>query len=352
MSLGKLPALKSWVSNSHSKRRYKSELTVDMISPPLGDFRHTMHVGRGGDVFGDTSFLSNHGGSEPEPDPKSGGFFSRTFRQVRKPNFGSRARGGSRELSPSPPPVSPIIKNAVSLPQLAGAGACTPNGSLRRALFQSTPASPQDVSHSYGVESGFCTLPRLSRLEKQPSQNSDYPDPEFQDSHRSCTPEYQEEGSLLLRSDSMTSFTLDLGPSLMSEVMGLFGGPCDIFGANQSSEGRSDSPTSSPAPLRGTEPRDAPLRAERSAWQNGDAHSEEEEDLKRATPEEAGPTGKDPAIEAERFQKAASVLSRHYGGPGPLTGEPEDSDEESDADLETTPKRAPFAYPEEDEIKV
>uniref|UniRef100_A0A8C0G3A8 CDC42 effector protein 1 n=1 Tax=Chelonoidis abingdonii TaxID=106734 RepID=A0A8C0G3A8_CHEAB len=69
MSLGKLPVL-GWVSGSHGKRRLKSELTPDMISPPLGDFRHTMHVGRGGDVFGDTSFLSNHGaGTRPKPRP-------------------------------------------------------------------------------------------------------------------------------------------------------------------------------------------------------------------------------------------------------------------------------------------
>lgn len=37
-----------------------------MISAPLGDFRHTMHIGRGGDAFGDTSFLSNCGPSNPE----------------------------------------------------------------------------------------------------------------------------------------------------------------------------------------------------------------------------------------------------------------------------------------------
>ncbi|XP_028836990.1 cdc42 effector protein 5 [Denticeps clupeoides] len=36
-------------------------LDPTMISAPLGDFRHTMHIGRGGDVFGDTSFLSSHG---------------------------------------------------------------------------------------------------------------------------------------------------------------------------------------------------------------------------------------------------------------------------------------------------
>uniref|UniRef100_G3UNF1 CDC42 effector protein 5 n=1 Tax=Loxodonta africana TaxID=9785 RepID=G3UNF1_LOXAF len=37
------------------------------ISAPLGDFRHTLHVGRGGDAFGDTSFLSGHGGGPPPP---------------------------------------------------------------------------------------------------------------------------------------------------------------------------------------------------------------------------------------------------------------------------------------------
>uniref|UniRef100_A0A8C6U5Y1 CDC42 effector protein (Rho GTPase binding) 4a n=1 Tax=Neogobius melanostomus TaxID=47308 RepID=A0A8C6U5Y1_9GOBI len=32
---------------------------------PLGDFRHTMHVGRSGDAFGDTSFLSTRSGEAP-----------------------------------------------------------------------------------------------------------------------------------------------------------------------------------------------------------------------------------------------------------------------------------------------
>lgn len=39
-----------------------------MISAPLGDFRHTMHIGRGGDVFGDTSFLSTLGPSPASPE--------------------------------------------------------------------------------------------------------------------------------------------------------------------------------------------------------------------------------------------------------------------------------------------
>uniref|UniRef100_A0A8C9UWU3 CDC42 effector protein (Rho GTPase binding) 5 n=1 Tax=Scleropages formosus TaxID=113540 RepID=A0A8C9UWU3_SCLFO len=45
-----------------------SRLDPTMISAPLGDFRHTMHIGRGGDVFGDTSFLSTHGPSTPSKD--------------------------------------------------------------------------------------------------------------------------------------------------------------------------------------------------------------------------------------------------------------------------------------------
>ncbi|XP_030640257.1 cdc42 effector protein 5 [Chanos chanos] len=42
-----------------------SRLDPTMISAPLGDFRHTMHIGRGGDAFGDTSFLSKHGPASP-----------------------------------------------------------------------------------------------------------------------------------------------------------------------------------------------------------------------------------------------------------------------------------------------
>lgn len=44
-----------------------------MISAPLGDFRHTMHIGRGGDAFGDTSFLSTLGPSPASPDLGSPG---------------------------------------------------------------------------------------------------------------------------------------------------------------------------------------------------------------------------------------------------------------------------------------
>ncbi|KAK2511332.1 zinc finger protein ubi-d4-like [Columba guinea] len=39
------------------KEKLRDLLSRDMISPPLGDFRHTIHVGGAGDTFGDVSFL-------------------------------------------------------------------------------------------------------------------------------------------------------------------------------------------------------------------------------------------------------------------------------------------------------
>lgn len=44
-----------------------------MISAPLDDFRHTMHIGRGGDAFGDTSFLSTVGPSPTTSELSSSG---------------------------------------------------------------------------------------------------------------------------------------------------------------------------------------------------------------------------------------------------------------------------------------
>lgn len=153
----KLSGLKGLVAHSHSKRRFKGDLTLDMISPPLGDFRHTMHVGRGGDAFGDTSFLSNHGGmangsngetdSLSNPDNKIGAFFSRALRQIRR-GSDNRPREASKDLSPPPPAISPIIKNAISLPRL---DIDMPNGCpTAKVLFPGCHSTPEGRKSSYG----------------------------------------------------------------------------------------------------------------------------------------------------------------------------------------------------------
>ncbi|CAN9505166.1 unnamed protein product [Ophioblennius macclurei] len=317
MSLGKLPGIKGLVSSSQPKRRFKSDLSVDMISPPLGDFRHTMHVGRGGDVFGDTSFLSNYGGGggggggtrEPgSPDSaassKTTGFFTRTFRHVRK-NSGPRPRAGSRDLSTSPPPeVSPIIKNAISLPQL---NVDPPNGCLQRVLFPTSISATDDSFCTYGLQSGFVTLPRLSRLDRQ-----------FHDSdvRKSSLPDGGG-GFTLTRSDSLTSFTVDLGPSLMTEVLGLIdnldsaGQEEDKAEEEEQQVDETSSLTETPVPTPcGTSP-DPSFGRGRSLNSNRTHHVEEN---RRPDASAGSPRTADAGMEAERFQRAADVLSRHYGG--------------------------------------
>ncbi|XP_062269780.1 cdc42 effector protein 1 [Platichthys flesus] len=356
----KLSGLKGLVSHSHSKRRFKSDLTVEMISPPLGDFRHTMHVGRGGDVFGDTSFLSNHGGSAnsnnrdtdsiSSPDNKIGAFFSRTLRQIRR-GSDNRPREASKDLSPAPPPVSPIIKNAISLPRL---DVDMSNGSpTTKVLFPSSQSTPEEKKSSYGLESGFVTLPRLSRSERQQPSIS---------LPTSCSPNMHR-GSLTDPTDailstcsativtslakpatststaysdslpsltSLDTFTFDLGPSLMSEVFGLIDGHLDEQGhawereeagsayglTNEGSE--MDSATISYVDSLLREDCGGSKSPHAADWEEGETVVEENEvslcvkvpDVVMESPEQAR-LGL--GMGSERFQSATDMLARHYG---------------------------------------
>ncbi|CAL8286197.1 unnamed protein product [Boreogadus saida] len=327
MSMAKIPGFKGLALGSQSRRNFKSDLSVDMISPPLADFRHTMHVGRGGEVFGDTSFLSNHGGRREEPagSPDSAtGFFTRTFRHVRR-NPEPRLRGGSRELSSPPPPsISPIIKNAVSLPQL---NLDLHNGGLQRALFPSS-ASSNEGYYRYGLQSGFVTLPRLSRLDREFPEGN-IRKSSLADSGGRATPTL---------SDSLTDFTdftFDLGPSLMSEILSLIDSPRGLSGGGLEAEGRGDEEEeeeeeeeeddrsssvlqmtleSPPSSLTPTSTRGS---SRTSVWtERGEAAAGSGGDPARTPPDAScrSPQGAEPAMEAERFQRASSVLSRHYGG--------------------------------------
>uniref|UniRef100_A0A3Q4G5J5 CDC42 effector protein (Rho GTPase binding) 1b n=1 Tax=Neolamprologus brichardi TaxID=32507 RepID=A0A3Q4G5J5_NEOBR len=283
-----------------------SDLSVDMISPPLGDFRHTMHVGRGGDVFGDTSFLSNYGGiKEPgSPDSTSD--------------------------------ISPIIKNAISLPQL---NIDSPNGCLQR--------------------SGFVTLPRLSRIDRQ-----------FHDGNaqKGSAPD---SGRLTrTRSDSLTSFTVDLGPSLMAEVLGLIDDPNRLRISNHSQEAGeeeqgeegddnsslTETPVQTPlvtspdlSVCSGSIGQDTNNRR-----CSGTSDLTEEEDRKSVrTPDASArsPHRSEPVMEAERFQKAADVLSRHYGG-GSFTKGVRRSSSGTNQSISQSREASHESSEEEEEIKV
>ncbi|XP_023803578.1 cdc42 effector protein 4 [Cyanistes caeruleus] len=136
-----MPILKQLVSNSaHSKRRSRADLTAEMISAPLGDFRHTMHVGRAGDAFGDTSFLTSKAG-EPvpevgeEPGASKPSLLSRRFRSSKRSQ--SVTRGDRRDMLGSLRDSALFVKNAVSLPQLNEKDVDRSAGQLPKSLSSS-----------------------------------------------------------------------------------------------------------------------------------------------------------------------------------------------------------------------
>lgn len=200
-----------------------------------------------------------------------------------------------------------------------------------------------------GLESGFVTLPRLSRTERQ-SQGSSPP---------SCPPEIRR-GSLtdtgitslpcsdsVSPSDSMNSFTLDLGPSLMSEVFAMINSPvCEksiCFSESTREPGPADDDVDSDATtslvdslLR--EDGDGRTRLYGGEWKHSDFDNGESPKKSKVGDAMFSYAVEDHGMEPERFQRAADVLARHYGG-GPRNA--------------NSSHRRPYNYPdEEEEIKV
>lgn len=180
-----------------------------------------------------------------------------------------------------------------------------------------------------GLQSGFVTLPRLSRL----------PDRHFQGAevHRGSITDSG--GFTLKRSDSLTSFTVDLGPSLMSEVLDLIDNPsylqtsCHSQSAGEVEEREeeekveeeddsslAETPVPSPAVSSpsssvgsGSFTRDRNSRGRLSGSERPEQDKERRSEQK-ADACHGSPRREEPAMEPERFQRAADVLSRHYGG--------------------------------------
>lgn len=128
--------LKPSNSKKGKKCRLRDILSPDMISPPLGDFRHTVHIGRGGqrDAFGDMSFLQGKyellpgkGDAHPQPGVQS---------EFLRANSTGDASSSSTETP------SPVLKNAISLPTIGSCQALT-LPLLASAVFPSPPEPPE-----------------------------------------------------------------------------------------------------------------------------------------------------------------------------------------------------------------
>lgn len=92
-----------------------------------------------------------------------------------------------------------------------------------------------------GLESGFCTIPRVPRSEK--TQDSSY------------TNELA-----LARSDSLLSFRLDLGPSLMSELLHVMSFPGDLSSKDNREEENEESKTTSSSDAS------SPIHLKKNTW--------------------------------------------------------------------------------------
>ncbi|NXI50254.1 BORG1 protein, partial [Chloroceryle aenea] len=97
----KVPIYLKRGSRKGKKEKLRDILSSDMISPPLGDFRHTIHIGSGGEP-----------GAEPDGSEATPFKFSRTATL-------SGRRPPASEAS------SPLLKNAISLPVIGGPQALT-----------------------------------------------------------------------------------------------------------------------------------------------------------------------------------------------------------------------------------
>ncbi|NXY52162.1 BORG1 protein, partial [Ceuthmochares aereus] len=120
----KVPIYLKRGSRKGKKEKLRDILSSDMISPPLGDFRHTIHIGSGGesDMFGDISFLQGKFHLLPRTESS---FDSDKDSPDAAPFEFSRTATISGREQPSSETSSPLLKNAISLPVIGGLQALT-----------------------------------------------------------------------------------------------------------------------------------------------------------------------------------------------------------------------------------
>lgn len=269
------------------------------------------------------------------------------------------------------------------------------------------PLNPVVCVISAGVESGFVTLPRLSRSERQQQGASSTCSPETSRGSLSDLPTLPVsipssgcDVDSLSFSGSLTSFTLDLGPSLMSEVFSLIDSPGNQLELNNtapSDDNVEEEEEEEEADLTYGLPVTA---ATNSLPHHHDSRPEvdsatislvdsllredysgskalygldwgEDESLRGSSTDRpllaAGSSGRGSitssgssggrhhaqGMDAEHFQRATDVLARHYSSSGSGSGSSFHHGSTLTDTTRSSQRRVPYLYPdEEDEIKV
>ncbi|KAI4822642.1 hypothetical protein KUCAC02_008174 [Chaenocephalus aceratus] len=224
-----MPILKQLVSGTSQTKR-RMDLTREMISAPLGDFRHTMHVGRSGDAFGDTSFLSTRSG-EPPPESSSlprsprPSLLSRTFRSSKRSQSVNRV-DQQRDILDTPGGSPTYVKNAMSLPFL--------NDEDRGDSLVAKSLCSSPIKHyGEGDERGGAAASHFLELEEKSfGELTELPESPYH------------YGGGMKHAESVMSFHLDLGPSMLGDILGVMEKEDDDLGYEEgkSSEGRASPP--------------------------------------------------------------------------------------------------------------
>ncbi|XP_060748719.1 cdc42 effector protein 4-like [Tachysurus vachellii] len=184
-----MPILKQLISGSSgSRHRSHADLTVEMISAPLTDFRHTMHIGRGGDAFGDTSFLSRQ--HESSSQVQKNGILPQRFKGSKRSNFERNSSATSYMLQ---------ANSAVSLPYVRE------HQDVTFHLPQSTSLNFPDMNGKATVMSGW-SLEGEKQHFREPSELTMFTPPSSRG---------------MKHAESMLSFHIDLGPSMLGDVLGV-----------------------------------------------------------------------------------------------------------------------------------
>lgn len=182
-----MPILKQLVlGSSGSKRRSRTDLTVEMISAPLADFRHTMHIGHGGDAFGDTSFLSTP---------------HKSTNQVHKNDILPRRFRGSKRLQSerNSSTMSYVLpaNSTISLPYVSE------DQDVTLCLPKSTSLNFPETNGKTAVMGGR-SLEVEEQHFREPSELPMFTPPS---------------GGGMKHAESMLSFHIDLGPSMLGDVL-------------------------------------------------------------------------------------------------------------------------------------
>ncbi|XP_001365926.1 cdc42 effector protein 2-like [Monodelphis domestica] len=198
----KVPIYLKRGSRKGKKEKLRDLLSSDMISPPLGDFRHTIHIGSGGegDMFGDISFLQGKfhllpGTGGEGPDDDDDGAFNLPFQFARTATVYGREPLGFSDGH------SPLLKNAISLPVIGGPQALT----LPSA--QAPPKPPRLHLEPPAPAAGESEDSAAWRTREPDSPRNGF------------VPERDGEEPFLSQASSLLSLHVDLGPSILDDVL-------------------------------------------------------------------------------------------------------------------------------------